>query len=157
MKIEILVTGKTKTDFFKKGIEAYLCRLLHYVPCALVELPDVKVTAAKGEAGQKIAEGKQMMSYFEQSDTVVLLDERGTQFSSREFAGFMQKRMASGAKRLLFVVGGTYGFSDEVYQRADYKMSLSRMTFPHDMVRLIFVEQLYRAMSILRNEPYHHD
>ncbi|MDE6782558.1 MAG: 23S rRNA (pseudouridine(1915)-N(3))-methyltransferase RlmH, partial [Paramuribaculum sp.] len=109
------------------------------------------------ESMQKVNEGKLMMSYFEPSDMVVLLDERGTQPTSREFSQYIQKQMSSGIKRLLFVVGGPYGFSDEVYARAQGKISLSRMTFPHDMVRLIFVEQLYRSMTILRNEPYHHD
>lgn len=157
MKIEVLVIGKTKSDYLRRGIEEYLKRLNHYIQCRIVELPETKTSVATTEAMQKTNEGKQMLAYFDTSDMVVLLDERGNQPSSREFATYIQKHMASGIKRLIFVVGGPYGFSDEVYARARGKISLSRMTFPHDMVRLVFVEQLYRAMTILRNEPYHHD
>ena len=157
MKIEILVIGKTKSEYLRRGIEEYLKRLNHYIQCRIVELPETKTSVATTETMQKVNEGKLMLSYFEPSDMVVLLDERGTQPGSREFSQYIQKQMSSGIKRLLFVVGGPYGFSDEVYSRAQGKISLSRMTFPHDMVRLIFVEQLYRSMTILRNEPYHHD
>lgn len=157
MKIEILVIGKTKSEYLRRGIDEYLKRLNHYIQCRVVELPETKTSVATTEAMQKVNEGKQFLDYFETSDMIVLLDERGKQHSSREFALYIQKQMLSGTKRVFFVVGGPYGFSDEVYARAQGRISLSRMTFPHDLVRLIFVEQLYRSMTILRNEPYHHD
>ena len=106
---------------------------------------------------QKVAEGKQLLAALESSDHVVLLDEHGTERTSMDFSGWLQRRMASGSKRVVFVVGGPYGFSPEVYDRANEKISLSKMTFPHELVRLVFVEQLYRAFTILRHEPYHHE
>ena len=109
------------------------------------------------EAMQKELEGQMMLERLQPSDYVMLLDERGTEMTSREFAGFVDKRMSSGLKRLVFVIGGPYGFSPAIYERADAKVSLSRMTFNHEMVRLFFTEQIYRAMTILRGEPYHHD
>lgn len=157
MKLEILVIGKTKTPFLISGIDAYLKRLAHYIPCRITELADVKLAASTTQEQQKSAEGIRMLQYIEQGDMVILLDEHGSQPTSREFAAVMQKHMYSGVKRVIYVIGGPYGFSPEMYARANARMSLSRMTFPHDMVRLIFVEQLYRAMTILRGEPYHHD
>jgi 23S rRNA (pseudouridine1915-N3)-methyltransferase len=109
------------------------------------------------EAQQKAAEGKQLLAAIDTSDYVVLLDEHGTERTSMDYSQWLQRRMASGSKRLVFVVGGPYGFSPEVYDRANEKISLSKMTFPHELVRLIFVEQLYRAFTILRHEPYHHE
>lgn len=135
----------------------YLKRLKHYIPFEYVTLPDVKNTKAMTEARQKEAEGAQILSAVSARDFVVLLDERGKEFTSREFAAYIDRRTVSLAGNLVFVVGGPYGFSDAVYARADDKISLSRMTFSHEMVRLFFVEQVYRAMTILRGEPYHHD
>lgn len=157
MKIELMAIGKTQSRYLAEGIQQYVDRIGHYVPFSLTILPDIKATKALTEAQQKEREGQVMLSAFQPGDVVVLLDERGCEFTSREFAGFIDKKMSSGLKRLVFVIGGPYGFSDAVYARADGKVSLSRMTFSHEMVRLFFVEQIYRAMTILRGEPYHHD
>ena len=140
-----------------EATQRYLKRLKHYIPFDYVTLPDVKNTKGMTEARQKEAEGAQILSAVTPRDFVVLLDERGKEFTSREFATYIDRRTVSLAGNLVFVVGGPYGFSDAVYDRANDKLSLSRMTFSHEMVRLFFVEQLYRAMTILRGEPYHHD
>lgn len=157
MKITLLVIGKTVAAHAGQGIYHYTARLRHYSDFTLECLPDAKNTRNLSKDTQKHAEGQALLARLDRSDYVVLLDEHGTEMTSTEFSGFLQKRMASGLKRLVFVVGGPYGFSPEVYTRADSKISLSRMTFPHDLVRLIFVEQLYRAFTILNHEPYHHE
>lgn len=157
MDIQLLTVGKTSTPYIVTGIEEYCKRLKRYVPFEIVQLPDVRNTRKLTEEQQKQAEGESILAHMGQGDMVVLLDEKGAEFTSREFAGWIQKSMASGRKRLIFVVGGPYGFSPDVYARADKKISLSRMTFSHEMVRLFFTEQIYRAMTILRGEPYHHD
>ncbi len=123
----------------------------------MVIVPDIKSSKALTEDAQKQREGQTIISMLQPGDVVVLLDERGKEFTSREFAAYVDKKMVQGIKRLIFVIGGPYGFSSEMYQRANEKISLSRMTFTHEMVRLFFVEQIYRAMTILRGEPYHHD
>lgn len=140
-----------------EATQRYLKRLKHYIPFEYLTLPDVKNTKTMTEARQKEAEGAQILSAVTARDFVVLLDERGKEFTSREFAAYIDRRTVSLAGNLVFVVGGPYGFSDTVYDRANDKISLSRMTFSHEMVRLFFVEQLYRSMTILRGEPYHHD
>ncbi len=155
MEIQLITIGKTSIPFVKQGIEIYSKRLTRYIKFSLRELPDIKNSRNMPESRQK-EEGSQILSSVSQGDTVVLLDERGKEFTSVEFASFIEKRMAAGGKRLVFVVGGPYGFSDEVYSRADFKVSLSRMTFNHEMVRLFFTEQLYRGMTIINGEPYHH-
>lgn len=157
MEIKLLTIGRTRTDFVKAGIEAYLKRLRHYVPFSIDELPDVRTTKSTDKNSQKEMEGKQILSLVTSSDQLILLDERGREYSSLEFAAFLEKTMAMGRKRIIFAVGGPYGFSQDVYNRADAKVSLSRMTFNHEMVRMFFVEQVYRAMTILRGEPYHHE
>ncbi|MDE7160012.1 MAG: 23S rRNA (pseudouridine(1915)-N(3))-methyltransferase RlmH [Muribaculaceae bacterium] len=157
MEIQLLTVGKTSTSYIIAGIEEYCRRLKHYVPFSLVSLPDIKNTRNLSEDRQKQSEGELILGHLSTSDLVVLLDEAGREFTSREFAGWLERGMATGRKRLVFVVGGPYGFSKAVYDRADTKISLSRMTFSHEMVRLFFVEQVYRAMTILRGEPYHHD
>lgn len=151
-----MAVGRTSIDFVRRGIDEYLTRLQHYLPVDVKIIPDVKRTSGLTEARQKEQEGTAILSAVLPSDRVILLDERGKEYSSEEFASFMEKQMLSGVKRLVFVVGGPYGFSPEVYSRADGKLSLSRMTFNHEMVRLFFVEQLYRSQTILRGEPYHH-
>ena len=151
-----MAVGRTSIDFVRRGIDEYLKRLAHYIPTEVKIIPDIKRTSALTEAKQKEQEGAAILSAVQPSDRVILLDERGKEYTSEEFASFMEKHMASGVKRLVFVVGGPYGFSQEVYNRADGKLSLSRMTFNHEMVRMFFVEQLYRAQTILRGEPYHH-
>lgn len=157
MKITLTVIGKTEVGYVRQGIDEYVKRLQHYVQFDIRYISDVKGTRNMSEAQQKAAEGRALLATLESSDHVVLLDEHGTERTSMDFSQWLQRRMASGSKRLVLVVGGPYGFSQEVYDRANEKVSLSKMTFPHELVRLIFVEQLYRAFTILRNEPYHHD
>lgn len=156
MKITLLVVGKTTDQRLVSLIEDYRQRLTHYVPFDLVVIPDLKNTKGMSEAQIKTTEGNEILRYLTPSAEAVLLDEHGREFRSVEFADWLQKRMSSG-RDLTFVIGGPYGFSSEVYQRANGKISLSQMTFSHQMVRLFTVEQLYRAMTILRNEPYHHE
>ena len=157
MEIEVIAIGNTRTRFVEEGIREYCSRLKRYIGYRLTELPDVKNAGRLSEPEQKDAEGNILLAKMLPSDFVMLLDERGKEFTSREFAARLQQIMASGKKRLLFVIGGPYGFSQKVYDRADGMLSLSRMTFNHEMVRLFFSEQVYRAMTILRGEPYHHD
>lgn len=157
MKTILLTIGKTDAAYLQTGIKDYVSRLCHYVPFEMNMLPDVKNVKNMSEEQQKQAEGKLILQNVEPSDQLILLDEGGKQFTSREFANYFVKMSASGAKRLIFVIGGPYGFSSEVYARANGKVSLSPMTFSHQMVRLIFVEQLYRAQTIIKGEPYHHD
>lgn len=157
MKITLAVVGKTASGYLKQGIDDYVKRLGHYVSFSISYIGDAKNTRNLTEAQQKTAEGKSLLAALDASDYVILLDEHGRERRSIEFAAWLQKRMASGAKRLVFVVGGPYGFSQEVYDRANEKISLSAMTFSHEMIRLIFTEQLYRAFTILHHEPYHHE
>ncbi len=157
MKIILAVVGKMASGYLSKGIEQYTSRLKHYVPFEILHIADAKNTKSLTEAQQKAAEGRNILAALDSSDHVVLLDEHGKQFTSVEFAHYIEKKMASVQRRLVFVVGGPYGFSPEVYARASEKISLSSMTFSHEMIRLIFTEQLYRAMTIVRGEPYHHE
>ena len=156
MKITLLVVGKTTDTHIEKLIQEYQKRLVHYVPFALTIIPELKNTKSLTSQQQKQVEGELILKYVTPSTEMILLDERGSEFRSIEFADFLQKKMSSG-RDVVFVVGGPYGFSENVYQRANAKISLSKMTFSHQMVRLFFVEQLYRAMTILRGEPYHHE
>ena len=157
MKILLMAVGRTTIDFVRRGLDEYLDRLKHYVPVETKISPDLKRTAGITPARQKEQEGDAILAALQPSDRVILLDENGREYTSREFAAWTERQMASGAKRCVFIVGGPYGFSPAVYDRADAKVSLSKMTFNHEMVRLFFVEQLYRAQTILRGEPYHHD
>lgn len=156
MKITLLVVGKTTSAQVESLIQEYQKRLTHYIPFALQVIPELKNTKALTPDQQKQAEGELILRTVAQSADLVLLDEYGKEFRSIEFADYIQKKMSSG-RDVVFVVGGPYGFSDAVYQRANGKISLSKMTFSHQMVRLFFVEQIYRAMTILRGEPYHHE
>ena len=156
MKITLLVVGKTTSAQVESLIQEYQKRLTHYIPFALQVIPELKNTKALTPDQQKQAEGELILRAVAQSADLVLLDEHGKEFRSIEFADYIQKKMSSG-RDVVFVVGGPYGFSDAVYQRANGKISLSKMTFSHQMVRLFFVEQIYRAMTILRGEPYHHE
>ncbi len=156
MKILLLAIGKTDEDYLITGIKKYVGRLGHYVSFELKEIPDIRNRKTLNEEQQKKAESFLLLSQLQPGDHVVLLDENGKQHSSVEFSSMLERLMASGIKRLVFVIGGPYGFASEVYAKADGKMSLSPMTFSHQMVRLIFVEQLYRAFTILKGEPYHH-
>lgn len=157
MKIVIIAVGRTTTGYINEGINHYMDRLRHYLPIELLVIPDVKATKAMTEAKQKDAEGKAILAALQPGDNVILLDERGRQKTSREFSEMIVEKMNRGLRRLVFVIGGPYGFSADVYARADSQLSLSRMTFTHEMVRLFFTEQVYRAMTIIRGEPYHHD
>ncbi len=157
MKIQLLTIGNTSTSYIKEGIDIYKKRLSHYLPFEITVIPDIRNTKNLSESQIKSKEGEALLEMFAPGDFVVLLDERGKEFTSREFANFVDRKMATINKTIWFVVGGPYGFSEAVYQRCDSKLSFSRMTFSHEMIRLFFVEQLYRAMTILRGEPYHHD
>ena len=156
MKITLLLTGKTSDARIASLIEDYQQRLRHYVPFEIVVLPDLKNAKALSEEQVKIAEGNLILQFLTPSMEVLLLDEHGREFRSIEFADFLQKKMSSG-RDLTLVIGGPYGFSDAVYQRANGKISFSQMTFSHQMIRIMAIEQLYRAMTILRGEPYHHE
>ncbi len=156
MKILLLAIGKTDDDYLADGIQKYMGRLGHYASFEMKELPDPRNRKTLSEEQQKKAESYLILSQLQPTDHVILLDENGKQFTSVKFAENLEKQMASGVKRLVFVIGGPYGFAQELYDRANAKLSLSPMTFSHQMVRLIFVEQLYRAFTILKGEPYHH-
>ncbi|MBD5317608.1 MAG: 23S rRNA (pseudouridine(1915)-N(3))-methyltransferase RlmH [Bacteroides sp.] len=157
MRITLIAVGKTSTPYIKEGIESFLARVNRYVPMSLEVIPDLKSTRGLTADEQKRREGELIIKALMPGDHVVLLDERGDVLTSVKFAREIERRMASGLKRLVYVIGGPYGFSPEVYARADGKLSLSAMTFTHEMVRLFFTEQVYRAMTILRGEPYHHE
>ncbi len=157
MKVVLIVVGKTDEPYLEQGISKYINRLVHYVPFEMKVLADVQRNRNITFHQQKKMEGELIVQQLKPGDEVFLLDEKGNSFSSRSFSGFIDKRLMVGTKRLVFIIGGPYGFSDEVYQKASGRIALSQMTFSHQMVRLIFVEQLYRAMSILKGEPYHHD
>ena len=156
MKITLLVVGKTTDSRLFSLMEDYISRLKHYVPFELVVVPDLKNTKALSEEQIKTAEGEAILRFVTPSMDVVLLDEHGREFRSIEYAEWLQKKMGSG-KDLTLVIGGPYGFSEAVYARANGKVSFSQMTFSHQMIRLMAVEQLYRGMTILRGEPYHHE
>ena len=157
MKIVLLVVGKTTESYFVQGIDEYSKRLAHYVPFELTVIPELRNTKSLSADQQKEREADLILKALQPGDYVVLLDEHGREFTSLQFASYLEKKMANIAKRLVFVVGGPYGFSNRVYQAAQEKISLSKMTYSHQMIRLIFTEQLYRTMTILNNEPYHHE
>ncbi len=156
MKITLLFTGKTSDARLSSLIDEYQQRLRHYVPFELIVLPDLKNAKALSEEQVKTAEGEAILRFLTPAMDVVLLDEHGREFRSIEFADYLQKKMSSG-KDLTLVIGGPYGFSEAVYTRANGKLSFSQMTFSHQMIRIMAIEQLYRAMTILRHEPYHHE
>lgn len=156
MKTELILVGKTVNKHFNAGINDYVERIGHYMPFSITTIPELKNTKSLNESLQKEREGELILKQIQQSDTVVLLDEHGKEFRSIEFADWIQKKQNT-ARRLVFVIGGPYGFSKKVYERANEKISLSKMTFSHQMVRLIFTEQIYRACTIIKGEPYHHE
>ncbi len=156
MKAVLLTIGKTDLNAIAIEIDSYIKRISHYLPFSMESIPDIKKIKKISENVQKQKEGESILSRLQPTDYIVLLDEGGMLFGSVEFAQYLEKKKNSIAKRIVFIVGGPYGFSEIVKQRANEKISLSKMTFTHQMVRLIFVEQLYRAMTILNNEPYHH-
>jgi 23S rRNA (pseudouridine1915-N3)-methyltransferase len=157
MKIALMQTGKT-TDKNVAGIaDLYLSRIGKYIPFEIITLPELKNAANLPVHEQKIREGQKLIRTLNNDDFVVLLDEKGKEFRTVEFSGWMEKTFMISRKRIVYVIGGPWGFSEEVYDRADFRMSLSKMTFPHQLVRLLFLEQLYRVFTIIRGEPYHHE
>lgn len=156
MKTELLLVGKTVNKHFVAGINDYVERIGHYIPFAITIIPELKNTKALTEQQQKDREGELILKQIQSSDTVVLLDEHGEEFRSIELASWLEQKQQT-ARRLVFVIGGAYGFSQAVYDRANEKLSLSKMTFSHQMVRLIFTEAIYRACTIIKGEPYHHE
>lgn len=156
MKTELILVGKTTNKHFVACINDYVERIGHYMPFSITTIPELKNAKSLSEDQQKEREGELIMKQLQASDTVVLLDEHGSQMRSIEFASWLQK-MQNSARRLVFVIGGPYGFSPALYQHANQKISLSLMTFSHQMVRLVFTEQIYRACTILKGEPYHHE
>ena len=157
MNIDLIMVGKTDSEEVESLLAMYAKRINRYCRFTVTTLADVRNTRNMAPNRQKQLEGEAILRGVGDGDCLALMDERGAEYTSPEFAAWMQKRMSSGVKRLVMVIGGPYGFSQEVYGRADSKLSLSRMTFTHEMVRLFFTEQVYRAMTILRGEPYHHD
>ncbi len=156
MKVILLQVGKTTESYAEKAISVYVERLKHYLSFQIETVPEVKAVKSLTEAQVKGREAEAILQWVKPENLVVLLDERGAERTSEEFAAWMQKKMASGVKNLVFVIGGPYGFSSKVYDAVSERISLSKMTFSHQMVRVFFIEQLYRAMTILNHEPYHH-
>jgi 23S rRNA (pseudouridine1915-N3)-methyltransferase len=157
MKILLLVTGKTDAKWLQQGLEVYIKRLGFYVPFDIKYLPDIKTNRIQTKEDQKVKEAEQMMRWIEGRNDVFLLDEHGDEFTSREWARFIERKMIAGCKELTFIIGGPFGFSESIIQKSTGTISFSKFTFSHQMVRLLFVEQLYRAFTIIRGEPYHHD
>lgn len=157
MKIALLTVGKTDKDWVKQGLDIYTSRLKHYIPFAINEIPELKNVSSLSKEQIKAREGELILKNTKPTDDVILLDEHGKEYSSVEFASLLQKKITYEGKDIVFVIGGAYGFSTEVYKRANSKISLSRMTFSHQMVRAIFAEQIYRAFTIMKGEPYHHE
>ena len=157
MKITLLALGKTEEKYLQSGIDIYLKRLKHYIKLEVVEIPELKQTKGLSQEQQKAKEAELISKKLNPTDFVVLLDERGQELSSLQFADLLNKRMLASTQNLVFIIGGPYGFDNSIYQRVNEKLSLSKLTFSHQMVRLFFVEQVYRAFTILKGEPYHHE
>ena len=157
MDVKLVTVGKTDVKWVKEGLDLYVARLRHYVPFSLIEIPQLKNVSAFTQEQIKEKEGELILKQVTPGDSVILLDEHGKEYRSVEWAEWIRQRLARGGKGLVFVIGGAYGFSQAVYDRAEGKVSLSRMTFSHQMVRTIFAEQLYRAFTIIKGEPYHHE
>ena len=157
MKGVLIVVGKTTDKRFEAIINEYVERICHYIPFAVEVIPELKSTKGLSQNEQKQREGEQIQRSLQAGDYVVLLDEHGSERSSMDFAAWMQKKMSAGPKRLVFIIGGPYGFSEDIHKRGNEEISLSRMTLSHQMVRIFFAEQVYRAMTILNGEPYHHE
>ncbi len=157
MKITLLTVGKTDKDWVKQGMDIYLSRLKHYIPFSVVEIPELKNVSALTKDQIKTREGELILKNVRPTDDLILLDERGKEYTSVELAKVIQDKISYAGKDMVYVIGGAYGFSEAVYSRANSKISLSRMTFSHQMVRAIFVEQIYRAFTIMKGEPYHHE
>lgn len=157
MKIKLVVIGKTNFSYISEGIVTYEKRLKNYISVETIVIPELKNAKNLTFSQQKEKEGELILKHINPSEAIILLDERGAEFSSVDFSNFIQQKMNSGIKTIHFIIGGSYGFSEKIYQKANKKIALSKMTFSHQMVRLFFMEQLYRAMTILKGEPYHHN
>jgi 23S rRNA (pseudouridine1915-N3)-methyltransferase len=157
MKITLLAVGKTEDKYLIEGIEKYLGRLKHYIGFNLVVIPELKNTKNLTEGQQKTKEAEFILKQLNNTDSVILLDEKGKKYTSVQFANYLNKQMIGSVQHIVFIIGGPYGFDESIYKRAQGSISLSDMTFSHQMVRLFFVEQLYRAFTILKGEPYHHE
>lgn len=157
MNIKLIVVGKNEQKYLKEALDIYIKRLTHYINFELVVLPDVKNAKNMSVSELKDKEAELILKHSAKADKVVLLDEKGKEFSSVEFSKYIEKQMNASLKTLAFVVGGAFGFSDKVYSQANEKLSISKMTFSHQMIRLLFVEQLYRAFTIIKGEPYHNE
>lgn len=157
MKLQVIFIGKTTGKLFQEAIADYQNRLTHYIPFSIEELPDLKNAKNLSEDQQKEKEADMVLEKLQGGDVLILLDERGKEMTSREFSQFLEQKMQTVGKRLVLLIGGPYGFSQRIYEAAQGKISLSKMTFSHQMVRLFLVEQIYRACTIMRGEPYHHD
>ena len=156
MRIKLICIGKTDQAYLSEGEQRYLKRIVHYVPLEKIELPDIKHQKKYSQEQIKQLEGKEILDRLQSTDIVYLLDERGKTYTSKAFSQFLQQQFNSGQKQLVFIIGGAYGFSEELYARAKGMVSLSNMTFSHQMIRLFFLEQVYRGMTIIKGEPYHH-
>ncbi len=156
MGIDLIVIGKTNFDYVKSAVDIFDSRIKRYINFNIVTLADVKNAKSLSESELKSREGEMLLTQFKKYDYIVLLDERGKEYTSEDFSEWINRKMISGTKRLCFVVGGAYGFSKDVYAAANEKISLSKMTFSHQMIRILIVEQIYRAFTILKGEPYHH-
>ncbi len=156
MKISLLVVGKTEDKYLIEGIEKYINRLKHYIGFNMLVIPELKNTKNLTEAQQKSREAELILKQVSNADTLILLDENGKNYTSVQFANYLNKQMIGSVQHLVFIIGGPYGFDEQIYKRANGSISLSAMTFSHQMVRLFFTEQLYRAFTILKGEPYHH-
>ena len=157
MKITLLTVGKTDKDWVRQGMEIYVSRLKHYIPFAVVEIPELKNVSALTKDQIKMKEGELILKNIKPTDDLILLDERGKEYTSVELAKVIQDKISYEGKDIVYIIGGAYGFSEAVYKRANSKLSLSKMTFSHQMVRAIFTEQIYRAFTIMKGEPYHHE
>ena len=157
VKILLLTIGNTDKKYMREGIDDYVKRLTFYIPFEMKVIPDIKNRSSLSTELQKEKEGQLILNQVSSGDLLILLDEHGTEFSSVAFSKWIEKKMIAGTRQLIFVIGGPYGFSNIVYQRSDIKISMSKLTFSHQMARMIFVEQIYRAMTIIKNEPYHHE
>ena len=156
MNINLIIVGKTEEKFLNEGIDMYLNRLKHYINFNIICIPELKNVKSFSQEQIKVKEGEKILEKINTSDELILLDEVGKEFNSVGFSNFIQTKINSGLKTLTFVIGGAYGFSDDVYKRGNQKIALSQLTFSHQMVRLFFVEQVYRAFTIIKNEKYHH-
>lgn len=157
MKVKLIYVGKTSKKFLEDGEKEYTKRLKRYVPFETVELSDIKNAKKRSEDEIKNLEAEAILKNIKPNDVVILLDENGKEMTSLKFSKYIQKQFSSGSQGLVFIIGGPYGFSDSVYQRANDKLALSKLTFSHQMIRMFFIEQLYRALTILKGEPYHHE